>query len=126
NYHPPSSRVQPTNRSHQHVRQVRDDVNTNEPEINADESDEYVFRIGATSGHGTTQPRIDVIIEGTVMNLILDTGASVNILDESAFKSLKNKPKLNRQNAKIYAYGCHPISILGKFDTAIESANRST
>ncbi len=45
------------------------------------------------------------MINGTPTNVMADTGASVNILDEATFAKLRTKPKLRGTNEKIFPYG---------------------
>ncbi len=41
-------------------------------------------------------PKFKVMINGTPINVMADTGASVNILDEATFAKLRTKPKFER------------------------------
>ena len=54
------------------------------------------------------------------INFTIDTGASVNIVDEETFNSLKEKQNLRKSSVRLLAYGSKtPISIIGEFKTRI-------
>jgi hypothetical protein len=65
--------------------------------------------------------------------IMIDTGASVDIIDEHAFLRIQkysrktNQPPntLCKTNAKVYGYGAKtPLPMVGKFDVEIESSTR--
>ena len=67
-------------------------------------------------------PLIDSTINGHSISFITDSGASVDILDETAF----NKVNWALSNAKIKLYtyrAASPLKMLGKFNAEIKSAN---
>ena len=63
---------------------------------------------------------------------MIDTGASINVMDENAFSKLqshnkRNQVKLRKPKTKIYAYGSTtPLPVLGTFTTVVESRRRVT
>ncbi|XP_069129130.1 uncharacterized protein [Argopecten irradians] len=86
--------------------------------------DEYVFHVNTRNAG---QPKAAVIIHGMPMDIIVDTGATVNILDEKTFQSMKSKPKLQKSNTNLYPYGSgEPIDIVGTFETEIKSKAQKT
>ena len=58
----------------------------------------YVFQIGNKSN---THP---VLINDTEINVIIDSGSTINILDEDSFHSIMPQPKLEKSSTKIYPY----------------------
>ena len=59
--------------------------------------------------------------------LLVDTGASVNVLDEITYNSLPSATKLDKASAKIYPYHSHsPVEMLEKFQDTVETKNRIT
>ena len=62
----------------------------------------------------------DIIIHGKRINMKLDTGAQVNLLSESEYRKLRNKPKLQRTKHKLKGYGNYDIQIIGKFMAHVE------
>jgi len=84
---------------------------------------DLVFSIGDHQKH--KQPTAMLKVNGTFIRFILDTGASVNIIEESLFDKLKHKPPLQRAPSSIYAYGSNtPMITLGAFHAEIESKNK--
>jgi hypothetical protein len=82
--------------------------------IDMDEDEEFPWKID-TSGK---RPKVELEICKTKVKLIIDTVASINIIDEPAYNSLYLKPKLIKSATKAYAYGSRiPIPILGQFET---------
>ena len=63
---------------------------------------------------------------------MIDTGASINVMDENACFNLqshnkRNQVKLRKPKTKIYAYGSTtPLPVLGTFTTVVESRSRVT
>ena len=90
--------------------------------------DEYVFAnntntIGAVE-HGKL-PRFRIKLNGTLITIMADTGASVNLLDESSFAKLKEKPRLEVAKEKIFPYGTvKPLPIIGKCQCEVESEKK--
>ncbi|RMZ94732.1 hypothetical protein BpHYR1_051846, partial [Brachionus plicatilis] len=67
-------------------------------------------------------PMITLMVCGLDVRFTVDTGSAVNIMDESTFKKLKMKQRLDMSNLKIYGYGQEQcIQVLGKFHTRIKS-----
>ena len=66
-------------------------------------------------------PRASVNINGCPLEMIIDTGSSINIISEPDFAKLQNKPKLHRTGI---AYGAsHPLRIAGKFRANIAAVD---
>ena len=60
------------------------------------------------------------------MKFTVDTGSTINIIDENTFKQLQN---INLQKTHVRAYpfnSSEPVQMTGKFDTLIESRKRLT
>ena len=60
------------------------------------------------------------------MKFAVDTGSTINIIDENTFKQLQN---LNLQKTHVRACSFNsskPVQMTGKFDTLIESRKRLT
>ena len=97
--------------------------NLNGPNVESSSEDEYVFSTLTVSAMSYQKlPKFKVMINGTPINVMADTGASVNILDEATFAKLRTKPKLSRTNEKIFPYGSNkPLPLVGKCDCEIET-----
>ena len=60
-------------------------------------------------------------------DLRVDTGASVNILDEETFIQIPSDPKLEKTSVKVYPYNSNsPVKLLGKFQATVETKKRNT
>jgi predicted aspartyl protease len=46
-----------------------------------------------------------VKINNSNVDFLIDTGSSINILDENTFKKIGSKPKLSHSNKRVFAYG---------------------
>lgn len=89
---------------------------TTEPELS---DDEYLFAIGENKEAAT----VPVTVGSTSIPVIIDSGASVNVLDSATFtKLMDNGFVLRNSSVKLYPYGSEtPLPVKGTF-----SANVST
>ena len=70
---------------------------------------------------GNKQPRITVLINNSLVNLLVDTGSSVTIIDQLTYQSIK-APELKSTKMKIRAFQeVDPIKIEGVFEATISS-----
>ena len=84
----------------------------------SDSEDEYIFVVSPI-GTKDRLPHGNVSIQGNVIKVMIDSGARVNLLDETAYQQLK-KPTLSFTGAQIHPYGCEdPLPILGKFTSIV-------
>lgn len=66
--------------------------------------------------------RTSLRIQETTLSLMVDTGSPINIIDETTYARLKNKPLLDKCDTTYYGYTSEtPINFLGKFETSIET-----
>ena len=108
----------------QHVRLVDDQHQQSDYEEES-EDENYVFSVGATAG--SKQPTTTVLIQGTRIKLIIDSGSSINIIDEKQWLSMRDRPLLRQAQSPIYAYGSkQPINIIGIFDSTVEVGSEIT
>ena len=67
-----------------------------------------------------------MIIDNPVC-ILVDTGSSINVIDESTYQSMKSKPKLSKSDTKAYAYGTDAkVSLLGMFQATVETESKLT
>ena len=124
-----------TQRSKGRVNRVTDTASTQEtqatPATNEKESssdDEYLFTLGNEASNPAT-PKTSVKINEQNVQMIIDTGASTDIIDKATFDriSVSRKIKLQKSTAQIFAYGSDmPLKTYGKFETTIESKKAIT
>ena len=72
-------------------------------------------------GYKSTDPNTltKVSINGSLIKVMVDTGAAVNAISELVYNGLANKPKLNQLVSPIYGFGnpSTPLKTLGVFNT---------
>ena len=90
-------------------------------EDNTDSDDEYLFAIGSSMEDNTVQ----ITVEGPV---IVDSGASVNVLDSATFNRLSESGVVLRDSrVKIYTYGSKtPLPVKGIFNPNVSTSQLQT
>jgi len=112
-------RTAPNRRSQ--LNQVSTAPKQQEEESSSD--DEYIFTLGREPGKMKV-PETNVEINGVKMKMMIDTGASTDILDEAAFQKMnQTQPiKLTEDTCRMFAYGSQSqLRVLGKFDANIRA-----
>jgi len=74
-------------------------------------------------------PCATIIIENAPINILIDSGASVNFMDENNLRKLDTKPKLKLKGCwdKILTYGsATPLQTLGTISVSLEPKVRVT
>jgi hypothetical protein len=79
--------------------------------------------IGAVKGHHDL-PRADVKINGYKERIIIDSGATANVIDCSTYERI-GRPKLTKTSVTIFPYGSRDtkLPVMGTFSTTVESKN---
>ena len=94
------------------------------------DDDEFVFTVeGTTTTSPKKQPLIKIAIEGVSVRILVDSGASVNMVDPSAYEAILQKKQIPLAPTKIriHAFGAQkPLRLQRKFQAAVESANKVT
>jgi hypothetical protein len=70
------------------------------------------------------QTSVTITVHGTEIPVIIDSGASVNVLDKNTFHRIYNGPqhsiKLSDSRVKLFSYGAvTPLPVLEKFDAMV-------
>ena len=66
-------------------------------------------------------PYVKVKIQGNMLRMTVDTGATINVLDRHTFDQMTNI-NLQPTNVKAYTYDTTtPVKFLGKFEAAIST-----
>ena len=111
------------NRPNSHIHQVI----SSEPHQKSDSSsDEYLYTLGDTAN--TTVPKVDVKLNGITISMIIDTGASTDIIDEKDFAIVNQTNNLELQPSTrcIFAYGADSqLIVVGQFVISIEADMKS-
>ena len=94
----------------------RDDTSSSASE------DEYVFTTAVKKNvRSGVYPTATITIGKENINFVLDTGATVNLIEESDYLRLKDV-KLKKASTKIFPYDSQVrLKILGKFETVVET-----
>ena len=75
----------------------------------------------------TSRPKIKIKVNDNPINILVDTGSSINVIDEGTYKSMKYQPNLSKSDTKVYAYGANEkVSLLGKFQATVETESKMT
>ena len=79
------------------------------------ENDEYVYTIG-----GDKQPTCHVRIDGKQIEMMVDSGASVDLIDERTFRELYQRTVPEASKRRIFSYGSStPLPVLGTIEAEI-------
>ena len=88
-----------------------------------DDDDVYAFSINMEHMKRNTHP---ILINGSPIDMFLDSGTTVDILDEGDFKQLKEKPVLRPTKVKIFPYQSQvPLTIYGVFSSTAMACGNS-
>ncbi len=72
-------------------------------------------------------PRTTLMIDGHKTQILVDTGSTINILNDSVVSKMKVKPKLIKTDTKAYAYGQKEhLPMKGKFTATVETDKKVT
>ena len=94
--------------------------------------DEYLFTLTISHVRDVSTPKTKVMISDVPLQVLIDTGASFNVIDgktyQTIIKSRQNKRiSLSNTATKIYSYGgSKPLPVLGTFTTHVESKQKRT
>lgn len=107
-----------------------DNCSDSEISDNDKSSNEFAFGLAINSNKpdiSCKRPTIKVKVEGHALKMLVDTGSSINVIDEKAYNAMKPKPKLNKTDTKVYAYGSiEAVKIMGQFQAMIETKDKFT
>ncbi|CAB4016981.1 Retrovirus-related Pol poly from transposon [Paramuricea clavata] len=108
------------------VNAVAQSLDKNRP--NDDEADEYEY-VYTVNKSPNGPPTCLIEIEGQRLNIMIDTGASVNLIDETTYRKINRhgERRLEKAQRHIYSYGSSvPLPVLGTFITTIKTPDMST
>ncbi|CAC5375380.1 unnamed protein product [Mytilus coruscus] len=91
--------------------------------------DGYVFGLRENTVNKVQkgQPKINMKINNSNVDILIDTGSSINVIDESTFENIKCKPKLSHADTRVFAYGSDKnLKLMGKFHATIETDHKIT
>ncbi|KAJ8310236.1 hypothetical protein KUTeg_012101, partial [Tegillarca granosa] len=109
--------------THAHAMETNDSVNSNLNAFNCYNVGE-VHRVNFVD---TKTPRVSVKVNGLEYDLLVDTGASVNILDEATHRIIGSPAIKYREKPHLVPYGGgHKIDVLGVCELRVETDTKSS
>ena len=99
------------------------DVNDDVSHDTEDVQEHYAFSI---SSSGSKDSFVHVTAGGVQVNLLVDSGAAVNVMDHKLWESLKvNRVKCisKRSSKELFAYGGKPLTVIGSFQADVSLCN---
>ena len=91
---------------------------------NNDESDEEVYTFSMK--HKSTDKRYPINIGRKEINMLIDSGSTLNILDEKTYKTFDTVPLLKQSNTKIFTYHSNTsLEVLGTFKVYTTAFDKS-
>ncbi len=104
----------------QRVRKIEATTEVSESSESSD--DDYVFYMDGRNKKRKLE--VSVKINQENVKFLLDTGASINIIDENSWQKInsRNNIQLKPTDVKVYAYGAtKSLEILGQFESSVET-----
>ena len=100
-------------------------IEAQEPEINKILEEEERHYLFATTSGTAKRPSVKIQINDDMVEVLVDSGANSNIMDEATYGRLIKKPKLQLSKTKLYPYSIdEAIIIIGEFEAKIYSNDR--
>ena len=104
-------------------RAEEDDLDDDEQE----ESIHFIHAMNQVSGRPRPTPKCHINVNETPMRVLIDTGASFNIMAETLFQSLPETPTLRPIKVKVFTCGAHePLPIAGVFKVSLRHEKHTT
>lgn len=87
---------------------------------------EYEFRSVKSHENNVDCPVVEVELFGEKVEVVIDTGAPIDIIDVETFNRLSPRPKLKTCESKFFGYfSKSPLPIVGKFEAIFEHGGHS-
>ena len=97
-------------------------IDTTTKDDNSSE-EEYIFSV---KNNPCKRPVAKLNIHGLPIEFIIDTGATVNLIEQRDFSPIQNKVKMHPTSVKVYPYkSCKPLKILGTFSAQVKNSDNS-
>ena len=89
------------------------------------EEDHYIWSLyqNEMEVNNVNKPLVTVTIDNSPVKILVDTGSSINLLDEETFRSLVKCPTLTKEHNPVIPYAGRPMNIRGKFSAEISGNN---
>ena len=124
------------NSRRQHLREIVEDVSeesdlgiNEKSELNHDSDPEvsYGLKCDQVSHINSKVPCMTLKINDVETKSLIDTGSSLNIINERVIQKMSPRPRLQKSKVKAYAFGQKkPLAIKGKYTCTVESDQKFT
>ena len=102
-------------------------VSAQETDTSSSSDDEYLYTLKQGAQSAKT-PNVPIQVNGVTIDMVVDTGASVDILDEATFDKINHSSEIQLQppTKRLFAYGSKSqLTVLGKFEATIAFKTKS-
>ena len=89
-----------------------------------EESDGSLHAVRTTTGR-VPPYKVQVLVDGCEVPMLIDTGASRSIISESMFRSIWPKRKLVASNVKLSTYSKEPLPVVGAMNVNVEYSGQT-
>ena len=116
-------RGKPRHRRQRHHASALDD-----PESDSGPESDFTFTLGAcVAVNQRKTPSTTVTVQGSKINFMVDTGASVNILPQRVYKQYASSlPPLQHSTLDVFPYAAKKsLNVMGKFEAPVKSRDKS-
>ena len=91
----------------------------------SDSSDDDNFHVFAFKNVKTNSATTKIKINNNSIDALVDSGSSINLIDESTYQNMKPRPILQKSRTKIFPYqSSTPLKVKGAFNGLYESHSR--
>ena len=101
---------------------------TSEPIDSDSSSDDEYLQYVLSDTHGSKIPTMSLMISEIPVDMIIDTGASIDILDETTYRKFNYSGKITLQPStkRLFAYGSTKLHVIGSSEATIRFRNYHT
>lgn len=107
--------------------ELQGEEESNYDDDQSNDDDDYTFQISGINAV-SDEDAVTVEVGGVSLKFMIDSGASVNVIDRNTWEYCKGKKircKSSGSDKQLYPYGAEPIQVVGKFTTQAEIAGKS-
>ena len=105
----------------QKVRQIAEN---NQSSTESSSEEEYCYAVDGKK-RNSKNAKIEMNLENRKVTFQIDTGSSVNVINEAVYRRLKTNAALKKSKTRLYPYGSKvPLPIVGYFNGVLETQKR--
>ena len=124
------------NSQRQRLREIAEDASVEsdtelktQNDINSDSDQEVTYGLKShqVSHINSKVPCMTLKINDVDTKVLIDTGSSLNLVDEHVVQKMNPRPKLQKSKVRAFAFGqCKPLPIKGKYTCTVETDSKIT